>query len=203
MKGLAMTATITPRDEAAAVTSNGYRYDRVVDIAGRTVRARVERGIYLNDSLAIAEVLTEQMTWTSLAADAPANWWHTTPPPSPDVRAADVLGPLTGPLVHRAAAILASPPTTVTLSPHVHGAVSALLATSYGFDAEHRIDPDDIAWAYAHGGALHIIEHPDGSVTFTKAHRDGCPFITGSGTQDCDDECCFEHPADAQRRLGR
>jgi hypothetical protein len=69
MKGLAMTATITPRDEAAAVTSNRYDYARIVDIAGRTVRARVERGIYLNDSLAVAEVLNDQMTWTSLAAD--------------------------------------------------------------------------------------------------------------------------------------
>lgn len=75
-------------------------------------------------------------------------------------RAADVRGPLAGPPVHRAAAILASPPTTATLSPHAHSAVSALLTTSYGFDAEHRIDPDGIAWAYAHGGALHIIEHP-------------------------------------------
>lgn len=198
-----MTAVITPLDEADAVTSNRYDYTRVVDIGGRTVRARVERGTYLNDSLAVAEVLTDQMTWTSLAAEAPARWWHDTPPPSPDVPAADVLGPITEPLLHRAAAILASPPPMVTLSPHVHGAISALLATTYGFDGERCIDPDDIAWAYAHGGSLHIIEHPDGGVTFTKSHRDECPFITSSGTQDCDDECYFEHPADGQRRLAQ
>ncbi|KOX19261.1 hypothetical protein ADK67_33910 [Saccharothrix sp. NRRL B-16348] len=73
--------------------------------------------------------------------------------------------------------------------------------TSYGFDAEHRIDPDDIAWAYTWGGALHVIEHPDGSVTFTKAHRDDCPFITSAGTQDCDVDCRFPHPADRNQWL--
>jgi hypothetical protein len=45
--------------------------------------------------------------------------------------------------------------------------------------------------------------HADGSVTFTKAHRDECPFITGSGTQDCDDECDVDDPTDARQRLGR
>jgi len=89
------------------------------------------------------------------------------------------------------------------LSLHVHGAISALLATTYGYDAEHRIDPDDFAWAHAHGGVLHIIEHPDGGVTFTKAHRDDCPFITSAGMRDCDEECSFEHSADVERRSGK
>jgi hypothetical protein len=80
----------------------------------------------------------------------------------------------------------------------MHSAVSALLATTYGFDAERRIDPNSIAWAHTHGGALHLIEHPDGCVTFTKAHRDICPFITSSGTEDCDDECAFECPVDVR-----
>jgi hypothetical protein len=189
-----MTARTTERDESAGATSTQYHYTRVVDIAGRTVRARVERDSYLDQSLALAEVLNDEMAWTSLAADAPGNWWHTTPPPSPEVRAADILGPVAEQLVHRAAEILAAPPTTLTLSPHVHGAVSALLATTYGYDAERRIDPEDIAWAYAHGGALHIIEHPDGSVTFTKSHRATCPFVLSAGSQDCDDECSFDFP---------
>ncbi|WP_158851197.1 hypothetical protein [Saccharothrix deserti] len=190
------------RDEAAGATANRYHYTRTVEIAGRTVQARVERDFYINQSLAVAEVLNDQMTWTKLAAEAPGNWWHDTPTPRHDVHAVTVLGPLTEQLLRRAAEILAAPPTTVTVSPHVHGAISALLATSYGFDAEHRIDPDEIAWAYSHGGALHIIEHPDGSVTFTKAHRDDCPFITSAGTQDCDEDCYFEHPADAKLQLG-
>jgi hypothetical protein len=40
-------------------------------------------------------------------------------------------------------------------------------------------------------------------VTFTKHHRDDCPFITSTGAQDCDEECFFEHPADAKRRRGQ
>lgn len=80
------------------------------------------------------------------------------------------------------------------MSPHVLNAVSALLATTHGYDAEHRLDGDEIIWATTHGGALHIIEHPDGSVTLTKAHRDECPFIVSKGSQDCDDECSFDPP---------
>jgi hypothetical protein len=30
----------------------------------------------------------------------------------------------------------------------------------------------------------------------------GPPFITSAGTQDCDEDCHFEHPADATRWLG-
>src|SRR5207248_8507792 len=82
-----------------------------------------------------------------------------------------------------------APPPTVTLSPHLYRAVSALLATSSGYNAECRIDPNDITWATDNGGTLHIFENPDGSVTFTKAHRDGCPFVASKGGQDCDDEC--------------
>jgi hypothetical protein len=185
-----MTAAITlTRRGRRSHPQPRYRYTRVTQITGRTVRARIERGCYLDESLAVAEMLTDHSTWTTLAADAPANWWHTTPPPSAEVHAAAILGPLAGPLLHHATEILASPPITQTLSPHLHRAISALLATSYGYNAERRIDPDDILWATTHGGALHIIEHPDGSITFTKAHRDDCPFLTSKGTQDCDDEC--------------
>ncbi|MEV6602759.1 hypothetical protein [Kutzneria sp. NPDC051319] len=198
-----MTATITPRDETAAVTTNGYRYDRVVETAGRIVRARVLRARYYNESLAVAEVLTEHLTWTRIADDDPVNWWHSTRTPSPRVDPAAVLGPVADQLLRRAATILAPVSTTPTLSPHVLDAVGALVATTYRYDGEQRITPDDMAWATTHGGRLHVIEHDDGSVTFTKAHRDQCPFITSSATQDCDGECDVEDPADAQRRLGR
>lgn len=189
-----MTTAITERDQDAGATSTRYHYTRVVEIAGRTVRARVERGVYLNDSGAVAEVLTDQAEWSSLAADDLNNWWHDTPPPNPDVHAVGVLGPLAERLLHRAAEILAAPPPTVTLSPHLYRAVSALLATNSGYNAECRIDPNDITWATNHGGALRIFEHPDGSVTFTKAHRDKCPFVASNGGQDCDDECYFDLP---------
>jgi hypothetical protein len=198
-----MTATMTDRDEAAGANAHRYHHTRVVELAGRIVRARVERDHYLNQSLAVAEVLNDRMTWTCLASDAPGNWWHDTAAPGLDIHADAILGPLTERLLCRAAEILASPPATQTLSLHVHGAISALLATSHGFDADVRIDPDDIAWAYAHGGALHIIEHPDGAVTFTKAHRGDCPFITSTGTRTCDEGCGFPHPADRKRDLDR
>jgi hypothetical protein len=200
MKENMMNASMTERDEATGATATSYHHTRVVEFAGRTLRARVERDYYINQSFAVAEVLSDQMTWTSLAADAPSNWWHGTPRPSADVHAATALGPLTERLLSRAAEILAAPPTTQTISPHVHGAISALLAMTYGFDGEKRIDPDDIMWAYRHGGALHILEHPDGSVTFTKAHRDDCPFIATTGEHDCDDECVFPHPADVSQQ---
>ncbi|PRY29214.1 hypothetical protein [Umezawaea tangerina] len=106
---------------------------------------------------------------------------------------------MTDTLLRRAAKILAAPPTTRTILPHVHGAISALLATSAGFNAEARIDPDDIDRACTWGGALHIIEHPDDSLTFTKAHREDCPFITSRGAQDC----YFPHPANVERTPGR
>ncbi|CAM4268278.1 hypothetical protein KIPE111705_46370 [Kibdelosporangium persicum] len=189
-----MTPSITEHDQDAGASSRRYHYTGVVEIAGHTVRARVVRGFYGKDSGAVAEVLTDQAEWISLAADALNNWWHDTPPPSPDVHAATVLGPLAERLLRRAAKILAAPQTMVTFSPHIYQAVSALLATSSGFNGECHIDPDDIAWATSHGGALHIFEHPDGSVTFTKAHRDECPFVASKGSQDCDDECYFDLP---------
>jgi hypothetical protein len=111
-----------------------------------------------------------------------------------DVNAAAVLDPLAERLLQRAAEILAAPPPIVTLSPHLYRAVSALLATSSGFNAECRIDPNDIAWATNHGGALRIFEHSDGGVTFTKAHRDECPYMASKGGQDCDDECYLDLP---------
>ncbi|WP_027946982.1 hypothetical protein [Amycolatopsis taiwanensis] len=99
--------------------------------------------------------------------------------------------------------VLAPTPTTPTLSLHLLGAVNALLATTHGYNGERRITPNDMTSARNHGGTLRVIEHNDGSVTFTKAHHGGCPFITSSGTQDCDNECAFEHPAQVQRALAQ
>jgi hypothetical protein len=189
-----MTIAITERDQTAEAHSNRYQYTRIVEIAGRIVRATIKRDFYVDYSLAYVEMINDHKSWTQLADEPAVNWWHTTPHPHPHIPAAEVLGAVTDRLLHRAADIIAPPPTALNLSPRVLDAVSALLATAYGYDAQHHIDPDDIAWAANHGGALHIIEHPDGSVTFTKAHRDECPFIVSKGSQDCDDECSFDFP---------
>src|SRR3954454_12664019 len=101
MKEIMMNALMTERDEATGATPTSYHHTRVVEFAGRTLRARVERDYYINQSFAVAGVLSDQMTWTSLAADAPGNWWHHTPLPSADVRAATALGPLTERLLGR------------------------------------------------------------------------------------------------------
>lgn len=195
---------MTERDETTGTGPHRYHHTRTVEIAGRTVRAHVERDFYINQSRAVAEVLNDQMIWTSLAADAPSDWWHNTPTPGPDIDGpARFLSPVTERLLQRAATILAAPPTTRTISPHLRGTISALLATSYGFDVERRIDPDEVTWAYTYGGALHIIEHSDGSVTFTRAHREDCPFITSRGAQECDEDCYFPRPADVEREPGR
>jgi hypothetical protein len=196
-----MTAAITEHDTAGA-TSNHYHFTRVVETGGRTVRVRIERNVDRDQSLAVAEVLNTHLTWTNLADDAQGNWWHTTPTPHPHVDAAALLGPLADRLLYRAAQILAPSSTTPSLSPRVLDAVSALLASTHGYNGERRIEPDEIAWANTPGGTLHIIEHADGSVTFTKEHLDACPFITSAGTQDCDQDCYFEHPADRKQRLG-
>lgn len=120
-----------------------------------------------------------------------------------NIEDADVLGPVADEFLRRANMILAEAPTRTALSPYVRDAVSALLATTYRYDGERRITTDDMTWANTRGGRLHVIEHADGSVTFTKAHRDECPFITSSGTHECDDECDVEDPADTRRLLGR
>ncbi|UOZ03414.1 hypothetical protein [Amycolatopsis sp. WQ 127309] len=194
-----MNVTMTERDSAAGATSTRYHYTRVVAMAGRTVRACVERDYYLGHSCAVVEVLNDQMTWTSLASDAPSNWWYDTPTPTHHLDASAVLGRLADDLLYRAARIVALPPTPLAMSPRVHGAISALLATTYRFDGERRIEPDEVTWACERGGALHIFEHGSGAVTFTKAHRDDCPFITSSGARDCDDECVFPDPASSSR----
>ncbi|GGN23841.1 hypothetical protein GCM10011609_76940 [Lentzea pudingi] len=196
-----MTNRIIDHDQDAGATSQRYHYTRVTEIHGHTVRARIQRGIYNNvNSGAVAEIRANGMSWSTLTAAGIDSWWYDTPKPSPDIDPAAVLGPLAEQLLCGAAEILASPPAMPTLSVHLYRAINGLLAISGGFTDEARIDPDDIAWAYAHGGALHIIEHPDGSVTFTKAHRDDCPFLTSAGARDCDDECDFPHPADTTHR---
>ncbi|MFD2420373.1 hypothetical protein [Amycolatopsis pigmentata] len=197
-----MTAVITTRDETASLTATAYHYTRIVEIAGHTLRAHVERGRF-DHSIAVVDVLNDHLTWTPLIADAASNWWYSTHAPHATTDPVAVLSPIADRLLHRAADILTAPPATLTtstpgLSPRVRDAVSALLAVTYSYDGERRIDPDDIAWAQTHGGALHILEHHDGSVTFTKQHRDACPFITSTGAQECDAECDFVHPANAK-----
>jgi hypothetical protein len=194
-------------NEISEATSTGYRYVRISEIKGRTVRVRIERGKYLDDSVAVTEVVTEEystpLTWTTVTAEDTRNWFHSSPAPLPVLEPSYIFGPLADQLLGRAAAILDAQPVERTVSPHVYDAISALLATVYCYDGERRIDPNDITWARSHGGTLHIVEHPDGAVTFTKAHRDDCPFITSAGAQDCDDTCFFPATTETAQEAGQ
>lgn len=58
-----MTAVITQRDETAVATGNGYRYDRTVQIAGRIVRARIERHHYHSYSFAFVDMINDEKSW--------------------------------------------------------------------------------------------------------------------------------------------
>lgn len=201
-------ATLFPIiNETSDATATQYRYMRISKISGRTVRVRIERGRYLDDSLAVTEAVTEEhstpVTWTTLTAEDTRNWFHTSPAPHPNLIPDLIFSLLADQLLGRAAAILDAQPMARIVSPHLYDAISALLASGYGYDGERRIDPNDIAWACGHGGTLRIVEHPDGAVTFTKAHRDDCPFLTSSGAQDCDDTCVFPTTTHTPQKAGQ
>jgi len=196
-----MTTGIVERTCTAEAHSDAYGFTRCVDIGGHVVRATLTRDIHEGRSRAQVEVLTDDRTWTHLAEEPTSTWWADTPPPRLGLDdAVAVLTPVTDRLFARAADILA-PPTTTTappltvsaLPPRLREAVSALLFITYGPDAEGSIGPEDIAQDQARSRPLHIIEFPDGSVVFTKAHRPTCPFITSTGAEDCDKHQCSPH----------
>jgi hypothetical protein len=180
-----MSTVNTCRDETAVATENYYGYERTTEIAGRTLRARIERRRQHCFSLALVDMINDESAWTRVVDDRACPWWDTTPTPNEHVDAALVLGPIADRVLNGAATILALPSTTPTLSAHILDAVSALLATTYGYDGERRVDPDEIEWARTRAGRLHMIEHHNGSVTFSKRHRDDCVFITSAGEHDC------------------
>jgi hypothetical protein len=184
-----MPIEITQLNDSAKVTEHQYQYMIVAVVGGRNVRAGALRDKNLNESRAVAEVLTDRHGWITVTVDAPGNWWHTTPSPKPGVDAAGVLRRIVKKLLIEAGRILATQPITQTLSVHLCRAINALLATTCGPDGEVSLDPNKIVSASEKGGTLHVVEHWDGTVTFTKAHRSQCPFITSAGAQRCDGEC--------------
>jgi hypothetical protein len=137
------------RDEHGAASAQRYTYIRVVEIAGRIVRARVVRDYYPQHCLAAVEVLADDMTWTRIAENAPNNWVHDTPRPSATVavHAATELGAVAERLLCRAAAILTAPPSAPSPPPpDRHGALAdrALRAAR-----AHRI-ADPAQWGRRH-----------------------------------------------------
>lgn len=98
---------VTELDEGASCERHRYSYSRIVRMGGHRVRARIERDFYAFQSCAVAEVLADNMTWTHLATDDPANWIDaTTPPGQGPIHCATELGHLADTLINRAATIL-------------------------------------------------------------------------------------------------
>lgn len=78
-------AVITPRDEAAVATGNGYHYDRV-EVAGRIVRARIERQFYVSYNLAVVDMINDGTSWTRVVEDLACQWRDATSSPRKDCR---------------------------------------------------------------------------------------------------------------------
>jgi hypothetical protein len=190
----------TERDETAGTAEERFHYSRVTHIAGCTVRVRIRRDVRRDHSFAIAEVLSDGEAWTYLGEDDPDTWWHRTAPPSPNYYTPATLGWVADRVLYRATKALTPAATNHTVSDYVLDGVHALLAAATNqFHGEQRFDVDDIARATTQGGALHIIEHDDGSVTFTTQHRDDCVFITSAGLHDCPDDGCLIKTSSVER----
>ncbi|WP_051400200.1 hypothetical protein [Haloechinothrix halophila] len=101
-----MTTTHRELDECADADRHRYSYDRIVKIGERRVRIRVRRDFYPQQSVAVAEVLADSMTWTHLATEPTAAWFYETALPGTAVDARAELGSITDLLIGRATAIL-------------------------------------------------------------------------------------------------
>lgn len=107
------TSPIPPvLDDNFFLYHQGYQLQRVYcDSAGRSIRVRIKRDSYKQQSSAVAEVLTPALTWTTLAEEAPATWHDRSPYATdnctPKARDAEALvGDLADDLVLRALEVL-------------------------------------------------------------------------------------------------
>jgi hypothetical protein len=97
-------------DEMFSQSRQGcYRLTRVHHVDGHTIQIRVYRDFYGSQSHAVAEVLTTDRTWTTVA-DTPWTQWHGSTPQF----AADptILIPVADSLLKRARRILTPPDAT-------------------------------------------------------------------------------------------
>ncbi|MGF7234400.1 MAG: hypothetical protein ACQSGP_05505, partial [Frankia sp.] len=88
---------------------------RVYRIGDDTVRVRIFRDHYPDQSYALADVLRPNREWTNLATNPPSGWHHTTRPAHPNDTTA--FSGLADRLAARAATILAAAPPPAT-HPH-------------------------------------------------------------------------------------
>lgn len=110
-----MTAQIVDND--FALYSQGYQLARVCRLdSGHTVRLRVKRDSYKQQSHAVAEVLNGDLKWTDLVSESAESWWpgspHLTSVFKPDEhknrKGEALLGEIADRLLARATAVLAA-----------------------------------------------------------------------------------------------
>lgn len=102
-------------DNDFAIYRQGYELARICKLdSGHTIRARVRRDTYREQSHAVAEVLTPAMTWTPLVTKSADAWQPDSPyltsttPPNPAKRqqAEALLDQVAAALLERAATVL-------------------------------------------------------------------------------------------------
>ena len=84
-----------------------YSYIRTVHLGPYTVQVRVQRGLVREDSYAVAELLSADLTWTALAHSHGDRWFEHTNEPY-DVDAKAELNEVADDLIRRVTAIMPS-----------------------------------------------------------------------------------------------
>jgi hypothetical protein len=91
-------------DETACTEAGSYRLTQTHHLAGHTVRVRVHRDFYPQQSWAVADVLTPALAWTELATSPAQEWQPATYTPRTTATAAaarDTLRPIAEHLTER------------------------------------------------------------------------------------------------------
>ena len=176
---------VTIDEDFGVHRASSYSYTRTVHLGPHTVRVRVKRSLDSDNSWAVAEILSADLTWTDLATTHGDRWYeHTAEPYGVEPKAE--LGDVADDLIRRVTAII---PRSTAVPQQALDVVGALLAHTYGSTGEHLVTADDVRWAKGHGGPFRLLPRPDGSVLLTKAHRYDCPLLATGGTEMCDGSC--------------
>ncbi len=103
--------TVTQIDTTIGRTTNdGPRITRIYRCGQHTVRVRIARDFYQIQSHALAEVLTQELTWTPLCEQPPEQFFDQSPLHGPNAAATEAfLLTLADDLARRAARILRVP----------------------------------------------------------------------------------------------
>ena len=100
-------AAATVDEDFGVNRGSSYSYIRTVHLGPYTVQVRVQRGLVPEDSYAVAELLSADLTWTALAHSHGDRWFEHTNEPC-DVDAKAELNEVADDLIRRVTAIMPS-----------------------------------------------------------------------------------------------